>query len=233
MKRRELLKSAMALSITGAGVTTARADIEKIKCVIVGDSAVGKTSLLVSFTTNAFHEEYIPTAFDNYTANFPVDSKPVSLGLWDTAGARDYDRLRPLSYPQTDVFILAYSVMSPSSFANVTSKWLPEIRHHAPQTPILLAGLKTDLRGSAPAGYTGTIRSAANGKALARSLGLVYRECSALSQNGMKAVFETTVRLARGTNTNTHKLINRPFTLKPLQRLNPRHPKTIRPKSGG
>ena len=80
--------------------------------------------------------------FDNYSAPMVCDGVPVSLGLWDTAGQEDYDRLRPLSYPQTDVFLICFSVVSPSSFDNVSSKWVPEIRHHCADTPILLIGEK-------------------------------------------------------------------------------------------
>lgn len=56
-----------------------------------------------------------------------IGDDPYTLGLFDTAGQEDYDRLRPLSYPQTDVFLVCFSVTSPASFENVKEKWFPEV----------------------------------------------------------------------------------------------------------
>ncbi|TPX50363.1 hypothetical protein SeLEV6574_g00941 [Synchytrium endobioticum] len=149
--------------------------MQAIKCVVVGDGAVGKTCLLISYTTNAFPGEYIPTVFDNYSANVMVDSKPINLGLWDTA-------------------------VSPPSFENVRTKWFPEISHHAPNTPIILVGTKLDLREEketieklrerrmAPISYP-------QGLQMAKEIGAVkYLECSALTQKGLKNVFDEAIR---------------------------------------
>jgi len=55
-------------------------------------------------------------------------------------------RLRPLSYPQTDVFLICFSLVSPASYENVRAKWFPEVSHHCPNTPVILVGTKLDLR---------------------------------------------------------------------------------------
>ncbi|KAL5073861.1 hypothetical protein RYX36_012845 [Vicia faba] len=108
-----------------------------IKCVTVGDGAVGKTCLLISYTSNTFPTDYVPTVFDNFSANVVVNGSTVNLGLWDTAGQEDYNRLRPLSYRGADVFILAFSLISKASYENVSKKWIPELKHYAPGVPII------------------------------------------------------------------------------------------------
>ena len=117
--------------------------MQTIKCVVVGDGAVGKTCLLISYTTNKFPSEYVPTVFDNYAVTVMIGGEPYTLGLFDTAGQEDYDRLRPLSYPQTDVFLVCFSVVNPSSYENVKEKWVPEILHHCQKTPFLLVGTQS------------------------------------------------------------------------------------------
>ncbi len=125
----------------------------EVKVVVVGDGAVGKTSLLISYTEKRFPEEYVPTVFDNFLVNVNVPGFPgeTGLALWDTAGPEEYSRLRRLSYPSTNVFFLCFSIVFRPSFSNVESKWVPELRFDRKgfrDAEIFLVGCKSDLRGS-------------------------------------------------------------------------------------
>lgn len=171
-----------------------------IKCVVVGDGAVGKTCMLMSFSANSFPSDYVPTVFDNYNTAIMVDDTPYNLGLWDTAGQEEYDRLRALCYPQTDVFLMCFSLVDPPSFENIKQRWWPEIKHHCPDTPYVLVGTKLDLRDDE--GVVSELRKkqmspilTAQGESLSKEIAATsYIECSALSQKGLKTVFDEAAR---------------------------------------
>ncbi|CAL9000975.1 unnamed protein product [Prunus brigantina] len=87
-------------------------------------------------------QDYVPTVFDNFSANVVVDGSTVNLGLLDTSGQEDYNRLRPLSYRGADVFLLSFSLISKAIYENIAKKWVLELRHYAPGVPIILVGTK-------------------------------------------------------------------------------------------
>ncbi|ELP90288.1 Rho GTPase, putative [Entamoeba invadens IP1] len=171
-----------------------------IKVVCVGDGNVGKTCMLMVYTSNEFPTEYVPTVFDNFVANIVVDKKKINLGLWDTAGQEEYTSLRPLSYPQTDIFVLCFSVIYKSSYTNVRDKWCKEVIHHCPTAKYMVVGTKSDLRedqktlaelesaGEKPYTYE-------EGEDLAKDINaLCYMECSALKNTGLDDIFQQAVR---------------------------------------
>ncbi|CAG5123966.1 unnamed protein product [Candidula unifasciata] len=177
-------------------MTDRRGPEKFIKCVVVGDGAVGKTCLLMSYATNKFPSEYVPTVFDNYVVTVTIKETPYQLGLFDTAGQEEYLSLRILSYPETSIFLVCFSVVMPESLKHVESKWVPEILHSVPHAPFILVGTQCDLRDDETTKLKLQKRrqralSTEEGQRMAKKLGAdCYVECSALSRQGLKDVFD-------------------------------------------
>ncbi|KAF3832508.1 hypothetical protein F7725_026173 [Dissostichus mawsoni] len=157
----------------------------RVKCVLVGDGAVGKTSLVVSYTTNGYPTEYVPTAFDNFSAASSV-------------------------LHQCRCVPAVFSVVSPASFQNIPEKWISEIRRHAPFVPIVLVGTQCDLREDVKvlidlAKYRERPVDPADAQECAMDIGAVaYMECSSLTQKNLKEVFDTAI-LASLQNCSSNK----------------------------
>lgn len=183
--------------------------LDSIKCVLVGDSAVGKTSLLVRFISDTFPDNYRPTVYENTGVDVFMDGVQISLGLWDTSGSDAFKGIRPLSYQQADVVLMCYSVANHNSFLNLRSKWIGEIRNHLPRVPVLVVATQTDQRESGP--YHSSCISSMDGKRLAQDVRAKgYLECSALSNRGVQQVFEYAVRTAvnQAKRQNRRKLFS-------------------------
>jgi len=185
-------------------------DKDTLKCVAIGDGAVGKTCLLYVYSKNIFPEKYVPTVFDNFSSNVTIDGNVYIVGLWDTAGQEEYDRLRPLSYPGTSCFLVCFSVVSRGSFSNVKSKWFPEMNHHCPGTNFILIGTKIDLREdkqyvSRMADQKDKPITFIEGEKLKREIGAVkYLEVSSKFNRGVKQVFDEAVRASLFKRTHNN-----------------------------
>ncbi|KAJ3888293.1 P-loop containing nucleoside triphosphate hydrolase protein [Lentinula edodes] len=169
------------------------------KVVVCGDGACGKTSLVNVFTRGFFTQVYEPTVFENYVHDIYVDDQLVELSLWDTAGQEEFDRLRSLSYAETHVVMICFSVDNPISLENIETKWLDEILEFCPGVKVTL---KCDLRddysikerlqryGTHPVQYE-------EGLAVARRIRASrYLECSSKHNRGVTEVFHEAARVS-------------------------------------
>ncbi|XP_026475202.1 rho-related BTB domain-containing protein 1 isoform X1 [Ctenocephalides felis] len=199
---------------------------ELVKCVVVGDTAVGKTRLICARACNKhvslsqLLSTHVPTvwAIDQYRIYKDVlersweivDSVNVSLRLWDTFG--DHEKDRRFAYGRSDVVLLCFSITNPVSLRNCRSMWYQEIRKFCPQTPILLVGCKNDLRYMyRDETYLSYFRDRSpfvratrksdlvmpdEARAVARDLGVSYYETSVFTYFGVNEVFENAIRAA-------------------------------------
>ncbi|KAG1831301.1 P-loop containing nucleoside triphosphate hydrolase protein [Suillus variegatus] len=193
------------------------------KVVVCGDGASGKTSLLNVFTRGFFTQVYEPTVFENYVHDIYVEDQLVELSLWDTAGQEEFDRLRSLSYAETHVVMICFSVDNPTSLENVESKvhapllpmvpsqlnffgqWIDEIIEYCPGVKLVLVALKCDLRDDRTvrdrlARYGAHTVQYEEGLAVARRIRASrYLECSSKHNRGVSEVFYEAARVSLST----------------------------------
>ncbi|KAJ5565904.1 hypothetical protein N7535_007542 [Penicillium sp. DV-2018c] len=189
-----------------------RQNVVQRKMVLLGDGACGKTSALNVFTRGKGHHsgahfqlQFIDPGHHLCLANLRflvrldifVDNIHVELSLWDTAGQEEFDRLRALSYEDTHVLMLCFSVDSPDSFENVSSKWIAEINENCPGVRVVLTALKCDLRKDEEMNDNPNTISFDQGLAKAKEIGAVkYLECSAVQNRGIRESFYEAAKVA-------------------------------------
>ncbi len=155
--------------------------------------------MLITYSTNKFPQEYVPTVFDNYAVDITIEDKLYTLALFDTAGQETFDQLRPVAYQQTDVFLVCFSVVMPSSLTNIKRLWINEVQRYCPKAPFILVGTKIDLRKNSQeierlAKKKEAPITTEEGERVAKQLkALKYVECSALTQVGVKNVFDEAI----------------------------------------
>lgn len=187
-------------STGGARQMPNKKDPNSIKLVVVGDGAVGKTSMLTTFITGKFPKEYIPTVFENHNLKREVDGATVDIEIWDTAGQEEYESIRTRSYVAADVFIVTFSIESRSSFENAKTKWLHEVVAHAPDAALIGVGAKADLREDD--GVLAEMKSLGSpvmeyqeyASALEQRGVKYYCECSALKNSNLDKVFDLVIQ---------------------------------------
>lgn len=159
--------------------------------------------LLSAYKTISPSKKSASTAFDVCSTTVIVDEKLLELNIWDTACQEKYDKLRPLSYRQANVFLICFSVTDIISFENTSIKWYPEVNHHCPKARIILVGTNIDRRDDPESidefikKHNRDLITYDEGLAKAKEIGAeCYRECSALTQKGVKQVFEDAAKAA-------------------------------------
>ncbi|CAG5116648.1 unnamed protein product [Candidula unifasciata] len=117
-----------------------------LKCVVVGDDSVGKTSMLMGYATDRYPTQHVPPVFDNYAGSLTVAGRKIQMQIIDAVEEEQNPKFRHSLYAGTHIFVVCFSVIKPESLKHVEEVWIPEIRLYAPDTPFILVGAQADLR---------------------------------------------------------------------------------------
>ena len=160
---------------------------ESIKVVLVGESGVGKTSIIQQFTAKKFdphRETSLSAQFISKTVNFQDLGKEIKFDIWDTVGQEKYRSLAKIFYKDAKVIVFVYDITTEYSFNELKNYWYEETRSNTDGSPILaVVGNKIDL-------YKDQKVSNNDGKEFAEKIGAIFQTTSAQSDSGISTLFD-------------------------------------------
>ena len=160
---------------------------ESIKVVLVGESGVGKTSIISQFVSNKFdphRETSLSAQFVSKTMDFPDLGKQLKFDIWDTVGQEKYRSLAKIFYKDARVIVFVYDITTDYSFNELKNYWYEETKANSDGTPILaVVGNKVDL-------YKDQKVSNNDGKEFAEKIGAIFQTTSAQSDSGISTLFD-------------------------------------------
>merc|ERR1719215_750260 len=161
--------------------------------------------MLWSFVYRKFPQDYVPTVFETHATKIVQNGESYTLSLFDTAGQEDWETLRVMAYPDTDVILLCFSVVRPDSMENIKTKWIPELNKYLPDALIVLVGTQVDARQDSLTTANTDQRSrhitTREGEELKQKINAFrYIECSALTQLNIKEVFDSCIEAYAKSN---------------------------------
>jgi small GTP-binding protein len=162
-------------------------DPESVKVVLLGESGVGKTSIISQFTTNKFNPRCatsVSAQFTSKTVEFPELGKTIKFDIWDTVGQEKYRSLAKIFYKDAKVIILVYDILNVFSFNALKEFWYKETTDNADNDPIFaVVANKIDL-------YQEQKVDNNDGKAFADEIQAIFQTTSAMSNSGIKNLFD-------------------------------------------
>ncbi|KAK8899877.1 hypothetical protein M9Y10_002200 [Tritrichomonas musculus] len=173
--------------------------MERIKCGIVGDGYVGKTSMLLTIQNKEFPDYYICSVYDTYATTINFNNISVNIEITDILGGEeDFIKLRQYEYSRYHIILVCFSLVSPPSYESIKSKWINEIREYEPNKKIVLIGMKSDLRDNFHISSDEEMSpiSTLKGEQLKMEIkALEYVECSSLKQYNLNGVLQSIAKV--------------------------------------
>ena len=159
--------------------------METVKVVLIGESGVGKTSIISRYTTNTFDPQTLTSSsaqFLTKTINLNENTS-IKFDIWDTAGQEKFKSLAKIFYKDAKVIILVYDITNKPSFETLKNYWYKEIMDNSISDLILaIVGNKSDL-------YENEQVTDKEGKLFAKEINAIFKSTSALSNRGINSLF--------------------------------------------